>query len=249
MRGGGHQSDPDRMLRTETRPDGVQLVRTPDSAGRLDTVAIPGGLIDYDYYPTGTPSGAGKTSDIRGPHGTDLHFAYDGRLTTQNSWSGDVTGSVAWQYNADFNKILETVTGQTGTSFTAFGYDNDQLLTCASWMSCSGGSPGNALVLTRDSQRGGLITQVDLGNTSETFGYNTFGELARQTSAYSASPIADITYDAAGIERDKLGLKQWVYRDALKPVAELDGGPSGSSPPASPCPPTSNQSKRTGRAR
>jgi RHS repeat-associated protein len=105
----------------------------------------------------------------------------------------------------DFNKIRETVTGQTGTSFTVFGYDNDQLLTCASWTSCSGTSATNALRLTRDPQRGGLITQMALGNTTETLGYNTFGELARQTSAHSASPIADLTYDAPGVERDKLG--------------------------------------------
>jgi hypothetical protein len=95
-------------------------------------------MLDYDYYPPGTPSGAGKTSDILGPYGSNLHFEYDGMLTMSTSWSGDVTGSVAWQYNSDFNKILETVTGQTGSSSTVFGYDNDQLLTCASWTSCSG---------------------------------------------------------------------------------------------------------------
>ncbi len=129
--------DLDRMLRTETRPDGVQIVRTPDSAGRLDTVQIPGGMLDYAYYPPGTPSGAGKTSDILGPYGTNLHFTYDGMLTTQTTWSGNVTGSVAWQYNTDFNKILETVTGASGTAQTVFGYDNDQLLTCASPVSCA----------------------------------------------------------------------------------------------------------------
>ena len=192
------------MLRTETRPDGVQIVRTPDSAGRLDTVQIPGGMLDYAYYPPGTPSGAGKTSDILGPYGTNLHFTYDGMLTTQTTWSGDVTGSVAWQYNKDFKKILETVTGASGTAQTVFGYDNDQLLTCASPVSCGGTLAANALRLTRSAQNG-LITGIALGNTTETLSYNTFGELARQTSAYSATPIADITYDAAGVERDKLG--------------------------------------------
>ena len=93
------------MLRTETRPTGETITRTPDNAGRLDTVEIPGGLIDYDYYPPGTPSGAGKTSDIAGPYSVDLHYTYDGSLTTSTSWSGDVTGSVSWQYNNDFNKI------------------------------------------------------------------------------------------------------------------------------------------------
>ena len=31
-------------------------------------------MLDYDYYPAGTPSGAGKASDILGPYGTNLHF-------------------------------------------------------------------------------------------------------------------------------------------------------------------------------
>ena len=52
--------DADRMLRTESRPNAAPIVRTPDSAGRLDTVAIAGGVLDYDYYPLGTPSGAGS---------------------------------------------------------------------------------------------------------------------------------------------------------------------------------------------
>jgi hypothetical protein len=88
-----------------------------------------GTLIDYDYYPAGTPSGAGKTSDIFGPYGVDLHFTYDGRLTTETAWSGDVNGSVAWLYNTDFNKTRETVTGPLGSGFTVFRYDDDQLLT------------------------------------------------------------------------------------------------------------------------
>ena len=95
------------MLRTETRPGSVSIVRTPDSAGRLDEVAIPGGLIDYDYVASNAPSGAGKVSDIRGPYGVDLSFTYDGSLTTSTTWNGDVNGSLAWQYNNDFQKILE----------------------------------------------------------------------------------------------------------------------------------------------
>jgi RHS repeat-associated protein len=193
------------MLRTETRPTGDTIVRTPDSAGRLDTVAIPGGLVDYDYYPPGTPSGAGKTSDIRGPYGTDLHFSYDGFLTTSTAWSGDVTGSVAWQYNNDFNKTRETVTGQTGSSFAVFGYDNDQLLTCASPVDCAGTSSTNALRLTRSLQHG-MVTGLALGSTSETWTYNGFGELARQKATFAPStPLVDITCDAAGAARDALG--------------------------------------------
>jgi hypothetical protein len=60
---------------TRARPEqagGGQLA--PDSAGRLDTVQIPGGMLDYEYYPPGTPSGAGKTSDILGPYGTKTGY-------------------------------------------------------------------------------------------------------------------------------------------------------------------------------
>jgi RHS repeat-associated protein len=195
--------DADRMLRTETRPDGVQIVRTPDSAGRLSTVQIPGGMLQYNYYPAGTASGAGKTSDILGPYGVNLHFTYDGMLTTSTAWNGHVAGSVAWTYNSDFNKILETVNGASGSAQAAFGYDNDQLLTCASPTTCS--PPGSdALQLTRNTA--GLVSNITLGSTSETVTYNTFGELARQTATFAPStPLVDITYDAAGVERDKLG--------------------------------------------
>jgi RHS repeat-associated protein len=192
------------MLRTESRPDGVQIVRTPDSGGRLDTVAIPGGVLNYEYYPASAATGAGRTSDIYGPYGTDLHFAYDGKITTSVSWSGDVTGSVTWEYNPDFNKIRETTSTVTGTSFSVFGYDSDQLLNCVSWTSCTGSSPANALRITRNPQNG-LIEQLMLGETTETLEYNAFGELARQTSTYGATPIVELVYDEPGIERDKLG--------------------------------------------
>jgi YD repeat-containing protein len=191
------------MLRTETRPNAVTITRTPDSAGRLDTVAFPGGLVDYDYFPPSAPSGAGKVSNIAGPYGVDLSFTYDGSLTTSTTWSGDVIGSVAWQYNNDFQKILETVSGATGTAQTAFGYDNDLLLTCASPTTCS--PPGaDALTLTRHPQHG-MVTNISLGQTSETWSYNAYGELARQTASFNGSPLVDIIYDEAGFERDALG--------------------------------------------
>jgi RHS repeat-associated protein len=200
----GYTYDLDRMLRTETRPTGEVITRTPDSAGRLDTVAIPGGLIDYDYYPPGTPSGAGKTSDVAGPYGVDLHYTYDGSLTTSTSWSGDVSGSVSWQYNNDFNKILETVTAPSGSATTAFGYDNDQLLTCASPTTCNPAG-SDALRLIRSPQNG-LVTGITLGLTSETFTYNSVGELATQVATFNSTPLVNITYHGGGAaSRDALG--------------------------------------------
>lgn len=87
---------------------------------------------------------------------------------------------------------------------TVFGYDADLLLTCASPSSCSGTSAAHALRLTR-SPESGSITSLALGSTTETFSYNGFGELARQTAQFNANPLVDIVYDAPGVERDRLG--------------------------------------------
>jgi YD repeat-containing protein len=193
------------MQRTETRPTGDVITRTPDSAGRLDTVAFPGGSLDYDYYASELTNAAGNLSDLRGPYGTDLHFTYDGMLQKSVTWSGDVAGSVAWDYNTDFNKILETVTGASGSAQAVFGYDADQLLTCASPTTCA--PPGaDALRLIRGTQNG-LITSITLGNTSEALTYNSVGELATQVATYLPStPLVDITYYGAGAAaRDALG--------------------------------------------
>jgi RHS repeat-associated protein len=195
--------DADRMLRTETRPTSQQIVRTPDAFGRLDTVTFPGGALDYDYVASNASSGAGKTSSIAGPYGVDLGFTYDGFLNTGVTWSGDVIGGVSWQYNTRFAKTFETVTGATGSATTTFRYDNDLLLTCASPTSCI--LPGaDALLLTRSPQHG-MVTNLAIGNTSEAFTYNTFGELATQNALYSGSPRVNITYHATGAERDALG--------------------------------------------
>jgi RHS repeat-associated protein len=199
----GYSYDIDRLLRNSTTPDGLQIVVTPDAFGRIDTIAIPGGLFDFNEYPVGSASGAGETSDVLGPYGVNFHVTYDGFLVKTTSWAGDVTGNVSWNFNSDFQKTLETVNGATGTLQAAFGYDTDQFLTCASPTTCS---PGGADALTLARNSAGLVSGITLGSTGETVTYNGFGELARQTATFGTStPLVDITYDASGATRDKLG--------------------------------------------
>jgi RHS repeat-associated protein len=50
-----------------------------------------------------------------------------------------------------------------------------------------------------------MVTNISLGQTSETWSYNAYGELARQTATFGGSPLVDIVYDEAGFERDALG--------------------------------------------
>jgi RHS repeat-associated protein len=197
-----YTNDADRMLAAETRPTGAVVSGSYDAAGRLDTVSFPGGLVDYDYVPAGT-SGGGHPSQILGPYGVNLALTYGGPYNTSVTWSGAVSGSVAWGYNVDLIKSRETVTAGGSSQVAYFGYDSDLLLTCASPTTCSPAG-SDALVLGRSAQHG-LVTSITRGATNETWTYNGYGELARQTARYNTTTLYDVTYHAAGAERDALG--------------------------------------------
>ena len=92
-------------------------------------------------------------------------------------------GSVAWQYNNDFKKILETASGASGTAQTLFGYDDDQLLTCASPTTCNH-QAADALRLTRSPQNG-LVTGIALGNTTRDVHVQHLGRACAADGAYS----------------------------------------------------------------
>ena len=129
-------------------------------------------------------------------------------------------------------KILETVNGANRHRQHGFGYDNDMLLTCASPTTCSPAG-ADALRLTRHPQHG-MVTNIALGQTSEAWTYNAFGELARQVATFNSAPLVNITYDAPGFTRDALGrivrktetilgvTKMYEYRyDALRRLDQV----------------------------
>ena len=198
-----YDHDRDRAPLAEHRPGGETLARTYDGAGRVSTLSFPSGLVEYRYFPANETSGAGRTSDVLGPYGVDLAFTYDGFLLASASMSGEVVGTVSWLRNAALHPIRETVSGANGSSFAAFGYDTDELLTCASPTTCSPAG-ADALRLTRSPQHG-KVTAITLGGTIETLAYNTFGELARKTASFGTSPLVDLTFDVAANPRDALG--------------------------------------------
>jgi len=177
-----------------------------DSAGRVDLVTIPGGAIDYQYYPAGSTAvgtAPGRLSALLGPYGTNLAYQYDGPLTTRTTWSGDVAGDVVFAYNTDFDVSQFTTTGASGTRTVFLGYDRDRLFVCASPTTCNPAGV-DALRVTRRSDNG-FVSRIDLGNVREDMTYNTFGELAAQVATYSSSPLASFTYDQTGATRDTLG--------------------------------------------
>jgi RHS repeat-associated protein len=166
---------------------------------------MPTGALDYTYYPAGcaTPGcAAGKLASIVGPGTEALAFTYDGQLQKSATWSGLVNGSVGWTYDTDFRKITETVQAGATSVSAAFGYDADSLLTCASPTTCPSGA--GALTITRNSQNA-LLTGTTLGSVTDSYGYNSYRELATYQAKYGASTLYSVTYDATGATRDALG--------------------------------------------
>jgi hypothetical protein len=136
------------------------VARTYDSAGRLQSVVMPSGTTNYDYFST-TGSAPGQLSKIRGPYGVDVALDYFGRLLKSQTWSGTVVGSVSRAYDNDFAVTTETIAGATGTATLLRAYDNDKLVKCVSATNCT--TPGtDAMQIVRDTKTG-FIRNVTLG--------------------------------------------------------------------------------------
>jgi hypothetical protein len=182
----------DRKPFLTTTPDALSTTRTYDSVtGRLATVVtqVPGATASsntasYAYFVTGD-SAPGELKSVTGPYGVNLGFDYFAKLKKSETWSGLVSGQVAWTYGNDFAKLTETLTGApVGSTQIAFGYDADKLLTCSQLTSgtCTP-TAANALSISRDSQNG-LVKTIVLGSITESYGYNSFGELRSKTGTF-----------------------------------------------------------------
>jgi RHS repeat-associated protein len=170
----------DRQLDLVTRADGASIDYGYDSAGRVSSVLADGETKTYAYDP-----GTGRLTSITGPGSQGLAFTYDGHLMKSATWSGPVAGSVELGYDDDFRVAQESV---NGLNPIALAYDGDSLLTNA-----------GDVILTRDAQTG-LVTSTSLGQTSEAYSYNTFGELTNYIASFAGSPLYSVTYT-----RDALG--------------------------------------------
>jgi RHS repeat-associated protein len=169
----------DRQLALVTRPDNKTVSFAYDNGGRMSNVTIARGVYIYTHDTT-----TGHLSSTTAPDGGTLAYSYGGALLTNTTWSGTVTGAVSRTYDNDFRVTSISVNG----TLVNFRYDADSLLTQA-----------GSLAITRDSQNG-LLTGITLGNESETFSYNGFGELTGINAAYNATSLLTEQYTL-----DKLG--------------------------------------------
>jgi RHS repeat-associated protein len=175
-----YEYNKDKQLTRTTRPDGKIIDLGYDSAGRLSTLTIPRGQFVYAYDLV-----TGAITSITTPDIGLLSYNYDGFLLTGQSWTGAVAGSVVYSYDNDFR--ITSISVNSGSTI-AYLYDKDDLLT-----------QSGDMTFTSDLQNG-LLTGTALGNVTETFSYNSFGELQQYNVAYAGVNFysVEFTYDKLG---------------------------------------------------
>ncbi len=164
---------------------------------QLSTITSPTGVINVGFT-------EGRMTSLSAPSmaGTIVtSIDYDGFLPTSLNWTGPVAGEVNWTYNDRFLIESETIGALPETTVT-YEYDDDGLVTQA-----------GDLEITRDPASGRVV-QKTIGRIRETFEYNEYAELSRQTVEFLEADMTtvretlyDVVYDDDGVngDRDALG--------------------------------------------
>jgi len=169
----------DDQLSQISLPTGQSMNFGYDTSGRLNAITIPRGGISYSY------DSAGRINSLTAPGGLSLSNSYDGSLLTGATSSGIVTGSVGQTYD---DNLRITGLSVNGANKITFGYDPDSLLTSAG---------SESLMYTSQS---GLLNTTALGNISDQWTYDGFGDPSGYTATANASTAYSVQYT-----RDQLG--------------------------------------------
>ncbi|MCU7921341.1 MAG: hypothetical protein KZQ88_01410, partial [Candidatus Thiodiazotropha sp. (ex Dulcina madagascariensis)] len=171
----------DKQMTSILRSDGLGMNMAYDAGGRLSGMSIPRGQFAYNYNDQ-----TGKVTSLTAPDGGELSFEYDGPLVIAESWSGQISGAVAHQFNGRFLQIGQNVNGDAINS----SYDDDDLIVQA-----------GDLIITRDDA--GLITGTLLEPIRSALSYNGFGELASESVTQQISGL-DAIVEGQNISSDSL---------------------------------------------
>jgi RHS repeat-associated protein len=192
--GGESENEYEMDLVYESGTDRLQDIILPLRDGQV----VPD-QISYAYDST-----TGQIETITGPDATEpvvLSYGYDGFLETSVTWScvsppcpaGTVEGEVTRDYDTSFRLVSEKVNGAHEATFE---YDADDLLTKIN-------VGGKTMTLTRDPERGGLITATAIEGVTDVREYNGFGEIERYEASYQGVPF--YSYEIEEEDRDGLG--------------------------------------------
>lgn len=181
--------DLDRFLQSIDAPGWDDLrVLTDPIKGRTTSILVDGKSINFAYYgavgdascTTGcAPGHLSSITDNRSGSAIATTFGWQKSLPVSISHGG---GTTTWAYDNDIRRTSEAFSKSGhSTSTVAFGYDADGLLTCASLGTCASGQT-EKLAIARDPASG-RMTGITLGSgPTETWAYNSYGELQSQDS-------------------------------------------------------------------
>lgn len=130
--------------------------------------------------------------------GQILDYTYDGTLPKSETWSVQsggtgIAGSVSRTFDNNFHVTSQSVNGGNTVSF---GYDTDDLLTSA-----------GAMTLSRSSSTG-LLTGTAISNASDSYGYNSFGEVTSYAAVVNGNALYSASYTRDGLSKDH---REYVY--------------------------------------
>lgn len=173
----------DHELVRVVRPDSQVSQLRRDAAGRLDTLLLPTGSIQFNYHPQ-----TGQLASMIGASGNAaaaLELTYDGRLPRAAKWSGSVSGRVATIYDSTLRTSAITV---NDADTVRFAFDRDNLLTAA-----------GLLTLTREASSGRVIATT-LSSVTTSTAYDSLGSVSHIGAAHSGTTFYDAAYtrDAVG---------------------------------------------------
>lgn len=174
------QFDFDNLLLTATSGNGDLITVDRDDGARPIHLNTPRGTFTYEYNQK-----TGQLASTHTPEAQSEVYTYDGPLVLSIAIAGEVSGNVAFDYDANLRPATEMVNGDA----VGFGYDSDNLLTQV-----------GALLLQRDLASGD-VTAANLDGMSIEFGRNEFGEADHLTSAFDGAAL--FTQDV--LSRDMTG--------------------------------------------
>ncbi len=167
------------------RSDGHDIALAYDDAtGQLESIKLASTALTFTYDATGRIASVDRTGTGK------VELLRDGPLLLGVTWSGTIDGTVALEYDENF-QVKSTTVGNVST--VNYAYDDDGLMTSA-----TGG--GNTMTLTRDSDTG-FVEAATVDSVSSTYGYSAFAELSSLSTTFAGSGLFSQTIK----ERDALG--------------------------------------------
>jgi RHS repeat-associated protein len=171
----------DQQISSVTRPDGKTTSYDYDSAGRISSITTATTTTDYNY---GATTGLLTSGTVVG--GEETAYTYNGPLITGMMWTGSVTGSVSHTYDDDFHVVSR---GLNSGNSIAYQYDNDGMMTHA-----------GALSITHNAANG-LLTGTALGVVTDSYSYNSFGEVTGYSAILNGASVYAAQYTRNGLGR------------------------------------------------